>query len=112
LIAYYKFDIQDRKTKVVIIPFDGGAPIQILDYTFDPMPWLRWAPDGHSLIYNDTNHGANNLWRLPLDGGPPQQITDFKSEQIWYFDFTRDGKQLAVARGGATTDVVLISSEH
>jgi Tol biopolymer transport system component len=111
-IAFYKFDTQDRKTKAVIVPFDGGAPVKTLVYTFDPMPWLRWSPDGRSLIYNVTNKGATNLWRLPIDGGAPQQITDFKSEQIWYFDFARDGKQLAVARGTLTTDVVLINSSE
>jgi Tol biopolymer transport system component len=111
LIAFYKFDVQDRKTKAIVIPFDGGVPVKTLVFTFDPMPWLRWAADGRSLIYNDTNQGATNLWRLPLDGGPPQQITDFKSEHIWYFDLTRDGKHLAVARGTLTSDVVLITSE-
>ena len=111
LIAFYKFDVQDRKTKAIVIPFDGGVPLKTLVFTFDPMPWLRWAADGRSLIYNDTNQGATNLWRLPLDGGPPQQITDFKSEHIWYFDLTRDGKHLAVARGTLTSDVVLITSE-
>ena len=112
LIAYYKFDVQDRKTKVVIIPFTGGAPLKTLVFTFDPTPWLRWSPDGRALIYNDTNQGASNLWRLPLDGGSPQQVTDFKSDQIWCFDFTRDGRQLAVARGNATTDVVLIGTSE
>lgn len=112
LIAYYKFDVQDRKTKVVIIPFTGGAPLKTLVFTFDPTPWLRWSPDGRALIYNDTNQGASNLWRLPLDGSSPQQITDFKSDQIWCFDVTRDGKQLAVARGNVTTDVVLIGASE
>jgi Tol biopolymer transport system component/DNA-binding winged helix-turn-helix (wHTH) protein len=111
LIAFYKFDVQDRKTKIIIIPFDGGAPQKELAFTFDGMPWIRWAPDGRSLIYNVTNRGATNLWRLPIDGGPPQQITDFKSGRIWYFDGTRDGKYMALARGSLTTDVVLISSE-
>jgi Tol biopolymer transport system component/DNA-binding winged helix-turn-helix (wHTH) protein len=112
LIAFYKFDTQDRKTKAVIVPLEGGAPVKTLEYTFDPMPWLRWSADGRSLIYNVTNQGATNLWRLPIDGSAPQQITDFKSEQIWYFDFSRDGKQLAVARGSTTTDVVLISNSE
>ena len=112
LIAFYKFDTQDRKTKAVIVPLEGGAPVKTLEYTFDPMPWLRWSADARSLIYNVTNQGATNLWRLPIDGSAPQQITDFKSEQIWYFDFSRDGKQLAVARGSTTTDVVLISNSE
>ena len=112
LIAYYRFDVQDRKTKIDIIPFEGGAAIKTLEFTFDPMPWLRWSPDGRYLIYNDTKHGVGNLWRLPVDNGVPQQMTDFKSDHIWYFNFTPDGKQLAVARGNVTTDVVLVSDSE
>jgi len=45
----------------------------------------------------------------PIDGGPPRMLTDFKSDGIFWFDFSRDGKQLAVARGTQTSDVVLFS---
>jgi len=56
-----------------------------------------------------TNGGVSNLWQQPLDGGAPKQITDFKSEQIWNFAYSRDGKQVAFARGETTRDVVLIN---
>ena len=112
LIAYYRFDVQDRKPKVDVIPSAGGAAVKTLDFTFDPMPWLRWSPDGRSLIYSATNQGATNLWRLPLDGSSPKQMTDFKSDQIWNFHFSRDGKQLAVSLGKVTNDVVLISNSE
>jgi len=45
----------------------------------------------------------------PLDGGPPRQVTDFKSDRIFGFEWSRDGKQLALARGTESSDVVLIS---
>lgn len=76
-----------------------------------PTP-LRWTPDGGSLIYVDPHQGAANLWRVPLNGGAPQPVTHFndaKPERIWAFDLTRDGKQLVIARGGDSADVVLIS---
>ena len=44
----------------------------------------------------------------PLDGGKPVQLTDFKTDQIFWFDFSRDGKQLALSRGTQTSDVILI----
>jgi hypothetical protein len=43
-----------------------------------------------------------------LDGGKPVQLTDFKTDQIFWFDFSRDGKQLALSRGTQTSDVILI----
>ena len=112
LIAYIYYDEQaEKKTKVGIIPSEGGAPVRVLDYTPAPPPnqGLQWTPDDSSIIYQDGRQGGANLWRLPLNGGPARQLTDFKSEQIWNFYFTRDGRQLVCARGTTTSDVVMIS---
>jgi hypothetical protein len=42
------------------------------------------------------------------NGGDSKQITDFKTNRMFFFDWSRDGKQLAMARGSVTKDVVLI----
>jgi len=44
----------------------------------------------------------------PLDGGPPKKLTDFKENGVWRYAWSRDGKQFALTRGTATSDVVLI----
>jgi hypothetical protein len=44
-----------------------------------------------------------------VDGGPAEQLTDFKSDRIYSFDFSPDGKSLALARGNSTADVVLFN---
>jgi hypothetical protein len=36
------------------------------------------------------------------------ETTDFKADQIFWFDFSRDGKQLALSRETETSDVILI----
>jgi Tol biopolymer transport system component len=66
--------------------------------------------DGQSLVYGVTKKGVTNLWVQPLDGSPPKQLTNFASEQIFGFDLSRDGKQVAMSRGTQTSDVVLISN--
>jgi Tol biopolymer transport system component len=76
--------------------------------SFTSAPGLRWTPDGRALTYIDTINGVSNIWSLPVDGGPPKQLTDFKTDQIFWFDFSRDGKQLAVSRGTQTSDVIVI----
>ena len=43
-----------------------------------------------------------------LDGSPGKQLTDFKSEFIRDFDYSYDGKQLAIIRGHRESDVVMI----
>ncbi len=47
----------------------------------------------------------------PIAGGPPVRLTDFKDgEQIFDFDWSRDGKQLALVRGTSSSDVVMINN--
>jgi serine/threonine protein kinase len=50
-----------------------------------------------------------NIGRQPIAGGPPKQITNFSSGLIFGFSWSRDGKQLAIARGNRTSDIILIS---
>jgi Tol biopolymer transport system component len=70
---------------------------------------LDWSADGRAVLYVDTRGRVSNIWSQPIDGGPPKQLTNFKSELIFVFDFSRDGKQLAVSRGSVSNDVVLIT---
>lgn len=97
--------------KIAVIAIDGGAPLKLLDvFPTANIDILAWTPDSHALVYSDTRNGVSNLWARSLEGGPAQQLTDFKSDRIYMFDFSRDGKSLALARGNSTTDVVLFST--
>jgi hypothetical protein len=60
--------------------------------------------------YLRTQKGASNVWEQLLAGGAPRQVTNFTSGLIFDFAWTRDGKDLLVARGERTSDVVLISN--
>src|SRR6185436_5139066 len=68
----------------------------------------RWMPDGQALAYVDLRT-QSDLWAQPLDGSPPRQLTHFPADgqQIWDFDWSADGKRLAVARARITSDIVL-----
>ena len=57
-----------------------------------------------------TQNGASNIWEQPLSGGPPHPITNFLSGPIFGFAWSRDGKNLYLAKGEIQTDVVLISN--
>jgi serine/threonine protein kinase len=108
--CWYRDDQPNTLTKVAIIPFAGGDPVKVLDVpsSVNITAGLRWTPDGRALTYIDTINGVSNIWSLPLDGGKPIQLTDFKTDQIFWFDFSLDGKQLALSRGTQTSDVILI----
>jgi Tol biopolymer transport system component len=69
---------------------------------------VRWTVDGRNLTYIKDDNGVSNIWNQPLSGGPPQRITSFKSGRIFNFNWSHDGKYLALARGSMSGDVVLI----
>jgi len=71
---------------------------------------LHWAPSGKALQYRLTRNGASNIWEQPLTGGAPQQITKYPSGLIFDFAWSRDAKQLFLAKGNQTSDVILISN--
>jgi eukaryotic-like serine/threonine-protein kinase len=114
---YYADKANYDHRKIAIIPFEGGPPAKIVDFqraSVSPLSLdggLKWTPDGHALTYLDFRKGASNIWRQPLDGGPPKQLTDFdKGGQVLSFAWSRDGRQLAMARGTSKSDVVLITN--
>jgi Tol biopolymer transport system component len=102
-----------RASKIGVIPFAGGQPVQSFDYSASSLagyPIIRWTQDGRDLTYTRDQQGVSNVWALPLHGGPPKQLTDFTAGQIFNFAWSKDGHRLALARGSQSSDVVLIRS--
>jgi eukaryotic-like serine/threonine-protein kinase len=93
-----------------VIAFDGGAPLQQFDWPasagLSASP--RWAPGGEAIDYVLTHNGVSNIWRQNLAGGAPKQITKFESGQIFDFNWSSDGRQLALTRGSESSDVIMI----
>ncbi|MGI9072314.1 MAG: hypothetical protein ACR2JB_13600 [Bryobacteraceae bacterium] len=52
-----------------------------------------------------------NLWSQPISSGPPRQLTHFH-DRILAYDWSPDGKRLAITRAKYSSDVVLISNFH
>ena len=101
-IASAHFEPADIKTAIYSV--EGGEPHKILDiHTF----YIRWTPDGRALAYLDDKN-LSNMSIQTIDGGSTKQLTDFKPGRVFSFAWSRDGKQLAIARGSETKDVILI----
>jgi serine/threonine protein kinase/Tol biopolymer transport system component len=109
LIACWYQVQPNNATKIAVIPIEGGSPMKLFDLpaTVDIFSILQWGFDGRAITWVDTRNGVSNLWSQPLDGSPPLQLTDFKSDHIYWFDWSRDGRWLALTRGNSSTDVVL-----
>ena len=110
LIAAGHANETDNSTQLLLIPIEGGPPLKSINFPFGVSPGngLDWMRDGKALAYVDTRNGVSNIWSLPIDGSPPRQLTNFKSDLIFRFALSPDGRQLVLARGTQTRDVVLI----
>jgi Tol biopolymer transport system component len=109
LVAYIPPGPQGERQRIAVAPAEGGEPIRIFELPPGGQPpRARWTPDGRALTYIVHRGSASNIWKQPLDGGPPEQLTDFKDSTITAFAWSPDGRLLAVARGGETSDVVLL----
>jgi serine/threonine protein kinase len=95
--------------KLAVIPAAGGAPANVFVRPIGAGK-MHWSPDQKSVQYLLTRRGATNVWEQPLAGGPPRPVTNFTSGHIFDFAWSRDGKQLLLAKGEETSDVLLISN--
>jgi serine/threonine protein kinase len=95
--------------KIATVPVAGG-PVHVISQVPLGTRGLTWSPSGKALQVGFLRNGASNIWEQPLSGGPPHQITNFTSDRIANFAWSRDGKQLFMTRGTATSDVILISN--
>ena len=108
IVCFYLED-QNSPVKLAIIPFQGGPPIKTVPLAGQLGTNLAWTTDGSAIVYVFTSGGVSNLWAQPISGTPAKQLTNFTSEHIFWFAFSRDGKQLALSRGTQTSDVILIN---
>jgi len=94
-----------------VVPSEGGADLYKFDWPASANA-PRWAPAGDAVEYALTRNGVSNIWRQKLGGGAPKQITNFEAGLIFDFDWSRDGRQLALTRGSESSDVILISNSR
>ncbi|MEJ7619134.1 MAG: hypothetical protein WKF30_19655 [Pyrinomonadaceae bacterium] len=98
--------------EIAVISVEGGTTLK--RFKVSPsvsLPDLiRWTADGKALTFIETRDGISNIRGLFVDDGALFQLTDFRSDQIFYFDWSSDGKWLACSRGTTTKEVVLISN--
>ena len=120
LVAFVSQRPHDSKEILALLPLDSTQPPRFLDierpraefafsYTIGS---ITFSADGKGIVYPIRNGDVDNLWLQPLEGSPGKQLTDFKAEFIRDFDFSFDGKQLAIIRGHREADVVLIRDQE
>ncbi len=97
-----------NKVSLVDVKVNSGTSVKYLDPRADIAIPIAFTPDGKAVAYNIVESGIGNVWAQPLDGSPGHRLTNFTSDQIRTFQFSPDGKSLAVARVHIVSDVVLL----
>ena len=95
------------------MPLAEGTGQLPATFTFPPSGTVatvtRWSTDGRAILYSVNANNVSNIWSQRIDGSPAKQITEFKDSLITGFAWSRDGKQLACARGALMRDAVLVT---
>ena len=97
--------------KLGILDFATGQTLKTLDTPALETSY-RWTADGRAVMYATTQNGVGNIWLQPIDGSAPKQLTNFKSDLIFAFNYSKDRKSLALARGTVALDVLLIMDDQ
>src|SRR5215469_7414488 len=102
------YDFQAQKPNISLISLTSGQITRTFEYDPRHHGIMQFSPDGKAIIYPVRDKGVDNLWLQPLDGGTGHQITKYTSLRIYSYQWSPDGKRLALVRGDTPSDLVLI----
>jgi eukaryotic-like serine/threonine-protein kinase len=102
------YDFKTRRPAIALVSADSGQILRTLQYDSRHTGRLRLSPDGKGIVYPIREKGVDNLWLQPLDGSAGHPITNFPSLKIYSYQWSPDGKSLALVRGDSPSDLVLI----
>ena len=107
LAGVYRPD-QASPLGIGIIDAATGKPVRVTPNYAAPSggPNFAWTPDGQKVIFTTTER--MNLWAEPTSGGDPEKLTDYSEQWIVRFALSPDGKRMALSRGTALRDAILL----
>jgi serine/threonine protein kinase len=102
------YDFRAQRPNISLVSLDSGQVLRMFEYDPRRQGQPRFSPDGKGIVYPVREKGVDNLWLQPLDGGPGRELTNFASLKIYSYQWSPDGKSLALVRGDSPSDLVLI----
>ncbi len=102
------YDFKGQKPNISLISLMSDQVTRTFEYDPRHNGNMQFSPDGKGIIYPIRDKGVDNLWLQPLDGGAGHQITNYTSLWIYSYQWSPDGKRLALVRGDTPSDLVLI----
>jgi eukaryotic-like serine/threonine-protein kinase len=114
-LAYSVWNPEKKQTDRVIYDIESGKsenfelPPTALGEQGQNEVSMRWTPDDKNLTFINQEKGVSNLWLYGVGSGKLTKLTNFNDGSIFTYDWSFDGRRLAVTRFSTTSDVVLIS---
>jgi Tol biopolymer transport system component len=95
--------------RVYLYPLPIAVPPRTFGVPPSSLPYTRFHPSSRSFGFIGlSENGVHNIYLQNIDGGALRQITHFDHGDIYAFDWSPDGKWLAVACGEPRRDVVIV----
>jgi eukaryotic-like serine/threonine-protein kinase len=101
--------------KIVLLDASANAekPVKYIGARPDIFTFVAVTPDGRSVAYVVKENGVSNIWSQPIDGSKGRWLTNFTgADQITTFQFSPDGKYLAIGSSHVVSDVVLLRDSN
>jgi serine/threonine protein kinase len=96
-------------SRVYLYPLPLAVPPRTFAVPPTSVPYTRFHPSSRSFGFIGLSEdGVHNIYLQNIDGGAPRQITHFDHGNIYAFDWSPNGKWLAVATGEPRADVVIV----
>ncbi len=101
------WDAEQRQSSLAVLSTEGGR-VQLLKHV--PLAGGVWAPGGQAITHGSVTTNGIALVNTPLVPGPSKEVTKITAN-IFAMAWAPDGKQLALAQGTGSSDVVLITAK-
>lgn len=106
-IASVEIAEADHKLQIRLDPTTGGKPTYAeADSRMVSAP--LFGPDSKCIVYVARQKGVDNLWSQALNGTKRKQLTAFDKDLIFRYEYSQDGKQIAIERGNVEADAFLL----
>lgn len=102
----FSFYSEQTGWRTAVISTGGGA--RRLFNSHGVRGFARWTADSRGILFLRREGNVSNVWVQPLDGTEPRAVTKFDEQFIWNFAPSPNGKQIALSRGSAVSDVVVL----